>query len=648
MAIVPIKIKDMPRTNAVTSTDDLVLDQSDATRVIRVDKFLEGAKLASKDTLASAAGASTVGTSSGETVQESLDGKQGRIAQATTIRVPEDYPTLFGALDSLKAKSFTGIPVTISIADGSYDSSTILLSHPDLEFLTVEGRSAPVAVPVSAGSVVSGAAGLWVYQFTVPSGHGIQVGDIVGSRDFTGGYGISLLYGALRVVAVTETTVSVNIRYYGTSFPTLTISSGSLWTFKTKLNFNKTDGIVVRGGSLGLMQNLAIVGNMWDYWSESDVTGTEVGSHGIYVSSNTIINGAATPGGQNPNAIAGGSISVKWCAVLDFDQQGVCAANAGSAFCRYLFSSSNGRRGFYAGNVGSIDARQCVASHNYRDGVISDYGGAFNTSGFWASGNRLDGLFSINNGSMIAPNTTCEYNLQFGGEARAGSYLTVDAGTIRLNGSGGLHGEFGAAISCLSAVISNNNVDGIQAYYGTSVRATGATLQDNVRYNINALDSSVACTPDNISNAGTSNYFNQDSVINLGTTYVPKTEVASNTALSVVDTNQTHKATMALSSIGDYVLAVDGTTRLTTKANVLYAPDGVMTVGRDADRMLAIFARQLFFGTTGTQRLLTGTGSPEGGTSAPVGSIYMNLSGGAGTTMYVKETGTGNTGWAAK
>lgn len=43
-----------------------------------------------------------------------------------------------------------------------------------------------------------------------------------------------------------------------------------------------------------------------------------------------------------------------------------------------------------------------------------------------------------------------------------------------------------------------------------------------------------------------------------------------------------------------------------------------------------------------------GTGSPEGVIAAIVGSLYFNTSGGSGTTLYVKETGTGNTGWAAK
>ena len=41
-------------------------------------------------------------------------------------------------------------------------------------------------------------------------------------------------------------------------------------------------------------------------------------------------------------------------------------------------------------------------------------------------------------------------------------------------------------------------------------------------------------------------------------------------------------------------------------------------------------------------------GNPEGAVTAPVGSTRYRTDGGASTTLYVKQSGTGNTGWAAK
>ena len=49
-----------------------------------------------------------------------------------------------------------------------------------------------------------------------------------------------------------------------------------------------------------------------------------------------------------------------------------------------------------------------------------------------------------------------------------------------------------------------------------------------------------------------------------------------------------------------------------------------------------------------SQLLKYGTGSPEGAVTANPGTMYLNQSGGASATLYVKETGTGNTGWVAK
>jgi hypothetical protein len=63
------------------------------------------------------------------------------------------------------------------------------------------------------------------------------------------------------------------------------------------------------------------------------------------------------------------------------------------------------------------------------------------------------------------------------------------------------------------------------------------------------------------------------------------------------------------------------------------------------------FYKDVLFGTgavAATSGVSAGSGSPEGNKTASPGSIYMNASGGAGTSFYVKESGTGNTGWVAK
>jgi hypothetical protein len=52
--------------------------------------------------------------------------------------------------------------------------------------------------------------------------------------------------------------------------------------------------------------------------------------------------------------------------------------------------------------------------------------------------------------------------------------------------------------------------------------------------------------------------------------------------------------------------------------------------------------------TIGAAQILSGTGSPQSVVTAPPGSIFLRTDGGSGTTLYVKESGSGNTGWVAK
>lgn len=53
-------------------------------------------------------------------------------------------------------------------------------------------------------------------------------------------------------------------------------------------------------------------------------------------------------------------------------------------------------------------------------------------------------------------------------------------------------------------------------------------------------------------------------------------------------------------------------------------------------------------GSPGCGAVYRGAGSPEGVVTAPIGDMYVRTDGGAGTTLYIKESGSGNTGWVGK
>jgi len=59
------------------------------------------------------------------------------------------------------------------------------------------------------------------------------------------------------------------------------------------------------------------------------------------------------------------------------------------------------------------------------------------------------------------------------------------------------------------------------------------------------------------------------------------------------------------------------------------------------------FPGGMVLGASTDPQMYRGSGSPEGVVTAVVGSVYQNRTGGEATTLYVKETGSGNTGWVA-
>jgi hypothetical protein len=67
----------------------------------------------------------------------------------------------------------------------------------------------------------------------------------------------------------------------------------------------------------------------------------------------------------------------------------------------------------------------------------------------------------------------------------------------------------------------------------------------------------------------------------------------------------------------------------------------------NAVEKLRVSASGVFLGGT-TAFDSQGAGTPEGAVTAPVGSTFRRTDGGAATSFYVKESGSGNTGWVGK
>ncbi len=105
---------------------------------------------------------------------------------------------------------------------------------------------------------------------------------------------------------------------------------------------------------------------------------------------------------------------------------------------------------------------------------------------------------------------------------------------------------------------------------------------------------------------------------------------------SKVNTDGTHEIGKYLDWHATDADVTDNTYRMTNTADDAMTFSGSLTVNGDLK-------------VSGTSAVWSsGTGTPEAVVTAPVGSMFTRTDGGTGTTLYVKETGTGNTGWVAK
>lgn len=104
-----------------------------------------------------------------------------------------------------------------------------------------------------------------------------------------------------------------------------------------------------------------------------------------------------------------------------------------------------------------------------------------------------------------------------------------------------------------------------------------------------------------------------------------------------------------IADLKDMIETVSGAAALPTNSAELAA-----SLSDETGSGLAVFATSPSFSTqistpkvvwTGAVIDVYGIGSPEGAISASIGSVYRRTDGGASTSLYVKESGAGNTGW---
>lgn len=323
-----------------------------------------------------------------------------------TINVPGDFATIQAALDSLKKAWIPrDVTVTIQVASGAFNhTSPIIVDHPCGSRIKIIGAT-PITTSITGNGTVTGSAGNWSVPILVQSTSGIAAGGYVIIRDTAGTGDHYAFRGIWKVISVDSATqITVQNTHRAGTFPTATLSGGTVVALKTILEFTSSTGLIVRPGTtLGFIDNIALVGdgsnNNGIDIGVDDATGTR-GYAAIKAGSNFGVNGF---GGNGIFAVSAGFIfgPVYSCGNGGY---GVLGRLPGVVIGTGVFSG-NGASGVLA-NLGLIVANKSTACGNKYSGFATEAGGRVDCNTCIATGNGDKGFFSSNGGFIYAANTT--------------------------------------------------------------------------------------------------------------------------------------------------------------------------------------------------------------------------------------------------
>ncbi len=562
----------------------------------------------------------------------------------TTISVPDVEPTLEAALRRAAAlRAAPGAITEIVLAPGRYDHDRpVVLREAFTDQVRIRGAEGIVGA-INAVETISGPLGAYAVTLAVDDVEGVEKGAYAIVYDTKGTGPHEVHQGCWEIIDVDGSGPRITLlnTCQHEAISDSSVERARFVVLRTVLKFRNCDGVRVEGTRLRGLQDVAIVG---------DRQGAFCGL------------ACAAPDDpkvdQDPSRMGGlSSITCsKFVGVNGFGEQGVVADGGSFIYARYVVSSNNGKRGFYSAVSSGIQARNAVGTGNGRDGAIADYGSALWASiGVWA-GNGAHGLCAFNGGNIIADRSACVGNAQNGGDAQNG-WLSLDRSRLAYNKGDGISLDYGAGGSVRGAVSSNNGRHGINLRTNASVRSRGFQSVDNRGCGIAASASAQMPEIEMVverNAAGACRCATLARVAQFpGTTFDGPFDVRSGALSSgnhrIFSEDGKMSAELNLTSAGDLAIVAGKAPRLLIKDDGGFHPieDAAADSGRVDNRWRSIFSERIFLGD-GAAFLTAIAGSPEGVVSAPVGSVCTRTDGAPGSTLYVKEKGSGSTGWVAK
>jgi len=132
------------------------------------------------------------------------------------------------------------------------------------------------------------------------------------------------------------------------------------------------------------------------------------------------------------------------------------------------------------------------------------------------------------------------------------------------------------------------------------------------------------------------------------TSYIPLQNTAAAFTSPYSYTFRTQDAVASQTATGgDFVFRAGAGSNGARYGSIRPYADTNGVLGDPSYRWSQIYSQEIRPGG-GTVIWTSGSGTPEAAVTAPIGSLFTRTDGGANTTLYVKESGAGNTGWVAK
>lgn len=396
------------------------------------------------------------------------------------------------AIKDLLSRATVDGALTINFGPREFEFSTPLVYRVEGgQRVRIRG-AAPITTSITGQVSVTGSAGAWDVVLSLGSVDGISTGDWLDTAT-TGGSGDHYAHrGAWRITAVDTANSRVTVRntHRQSAFPANGINFSISVVKRTTLLFKNCDGFVVPASIIGEVSSLVVAGNSDEYWSSANVTGTEKGTHGFVIGSQTIASNGKSDN-ANPFGVSGGHVSGPYLSVAGFDQQGIVCEGGGTFWGDFAASCSNKRRGFYASTGSAIRAKHISACGNYLDGVIADLAGSvYSSSNSCASGNGGSGVSSSQSCMLSFDTGFMTGNRSHGANIVESAAAQFVNSVIMGNGNSGVLAAYNSTVYCDGSQILNNTGYGVDANFNSSVRAPSITASGNTQYGLRSTEKS--------------------------------------------------------------------------------------------------------------------------------------------------------------